>query len=477
MISNKTIQLLKTLNEKELKKLSQFISFSDDGAEFIHFFNLLCSYYPLFDSDELTKEFFYKKIYPKKKYEDVTMRHHISKLNKIILEFFIYLNTAKNNKLSSHILLDELKNRNLPIHFESLKDEILQNKHILQATEIDSFLFEYLNQETYRYYLYNQQKRAVEPNLQTLSDSLDLHYIINKLKIYCEVINYQNISKTEYDVKFIETILPYLKQSDISQNLLVRFYLQILDLLRFTEQGNERYIQVKYLLFENYKQLSKDELSDIYSLIKNFCIRYINKGDAFFSKEMFDLYKFEIDRFKESKEKEFSVLTFKNIVTLGLRLKDYKWVLAFINDFSGFIPTELQKNAHNFNMAQYYFASKEYKNINKHLNKIDTSDVFLTLSAKALQARSYYEQKEIVSLESLLQSFKMFLLFKKKLGYHRTNYLNFIKFVTRLNRFRYKDFEPKHIQKLKEEIENEKNILEKSWLLEKVREYHLPTLD
>ena len=470
MIDSKIIHVIKIFSAIELKKLGRFLVFTSENEQMLKFYRHIIHYYPFFESDEIKKEFVFKKLFPKQKYDDIKMRHLISGLNKIIYSYFEFEEIQQDKLIANHLLLNGFRKRNLSFQFESLLKDQLQNEKIISSNDPKLFLYEYLNQDTYRHYLYNQLNRSVEPNLQVLSDSLDLHYIINKLKIYCEAISYQNISKVNYDIKFIDTILPHIEKSGISQNLLIRFYSKILQLLTEKEINNNLYQELKELLLEQYKKLPANELDDVYSLTKNFCIRQVNKANALYVKELFYLYKFEIKRFREEKQKIFSPNTYKNITSIGLRLHEYEWVHNFLQEFVNYLPEDHKNNSYHINLAQYYFSTRQYKNVNKQLFKIGTGDLFVTLSAKALQVRTYYELHEIMPLESLLQSFKMFISSKKKIGYHRDNYLNFIKFVSRLNRFNYKDHERKHIQKLREEIQSEKNILEKDWLLEKISE-------
>lgn len=470
MHNNKIIAILKTLRKEEIKQLLLFLPLVSSNNKLFLFAQTILVHYPAFENRALEKEQLFKKIFPGKKYEDVQIRLLTSALNKALQQFFVFIHCQENNGLFSSVLFSEFEKRNLHKQLEFQKEEILKNELVIEENNIKTFLYEYLNQETHRNYLYKNQNRTVEPNLQVLSNSLDLHYIINKLKIYCEALNYQTLSKAQYQIEFIDTILPYIENSNLVKNTLVQLYLGILQLFRQTSNLEQVYISIKKLFFEKYDRLNSSEADNIYGLIKNYCIRQSNKGNTFFVAELLELYKFEISQFQRKKEKDFSALTYKNAITIALRLNQFSWVKEFIPEFARFIAPTLRENAFHFNMAQYYFAIKEYKKINAHLQKIDGTDLFLIFSSKALQIRTFYELGEIMPLESLLQSFRLFVTSKKKIGYHASNYLNFIKFVSKLNQFKYKDDEIKKLKKLEQAIENEKGIVEKPWLLAKVKE-------
>ncbi len=98
------------------------------------------------------------------------------------------------------------------------------------------------------------------------------------------------------------------------------------------------------------------------------------------------------------------------------------------------------------------------------LLQVGTYDKLHTFLAKTLLAKMYFELKEIDSLNSLLQSFKIFIKRKKELGYHREGSLNFIKFISKLINLKPED----NIEDLFKEISETKVLTEKVWLLEQV---------
>ena len=82
---------------------------------------------------------------------------------------------------------------------------------------------------------------------------------------------------------------------------------------------------------------------------------------------------------------------------------------------------------------------------------------------------SYYELDEIEALFSLMDSFRVFLNRQKDLTTNRKQrFLNFIKFTRKMANSFQKD--KKVIEKLKIEVQNEKEVSGKSWLLEKIAE-------
>ena len=97
------------------------------------------------------------------------------------------------------------------------------------------------------------------------------------------------------------------------------------------------------------------------------------------------------------------------------------------------------------------------------LSTVEYGDLFMMLSVKILLIKTYYELSEAAALDSLVHSFNQLLKNKTALGYHRQNYLNFIRFSEKL--FRIIRSEKKEMENLKTEIINCKALVEKEWLL------------
>ncbi|MBK6994886.1 MAG: hypothetical protein IPH31_08140 [Lewinellaceae bacterium] len=101
------------------------------------------------------------------------------------------------------------------------------------------------------------------------------------------------------------------------------------------------------------------------------------------------------------------------------------------------------------------------------IRDVEYSDVVYTLSAKQLLVRTYFELGEILALDSLIDSFKIFLRRNKLISKsHKREYLNFLNFVKNLTILRAAD--NRKIAKLRARIETASSITPKKWLLEKI---------
>ena len=77
--------------------------------------------------------------------------------------------------------------------------------------------------------------------------------------------------------------------------------------------------------------------------------------------------------------------------------------------------------------------------------------------------RIYYDLGESDALDSLLDSFSIFLRRRRDIGYLRQNYLNLIRFTKKLLQIPKEDKVAR--AKLRVEIEGAKALAEREWLL------------
>jgi hypothetical protein len=157
---------------------------------------------------------------------------------------------------------------------------------------------------------------------------------------------------------------------------------------------------------------------------------------------------------------------YKNIVTIGLRNKDYKWTDAFIDEYIGNLPKKEQDNAYTFNRARHYFATRKYDRVLELLESAEHNDIFYLLDSKTTLMKTYYELGEYQPLLSLKESFRILLRRKKLISeQNQVNYGNFARFTMKLFRADVKN--KKQMAALKKGIEGAANMADKAWILEK----------
>ena len=102
------------------------------------------------------------------------------------------------------------------------------------------------------------------------------------------------------------------------------------------------------------------------------------------------------------------------------------------------------------------------------LNSVEYTDLTYNLNAKVLLIATYYELDEIDALESSLSSFKTYIYRKDIVSEDRRKlYNNYVSFLQKI--IQNQGNQSKLI-KLRQDVEQVKNIASKPWLLEKINE-------
>lgn len=160
---------------------------------------------------------------------------------------------------------------------------------------------------------------------------------------------------------------------------------------------------------------------------------------------------------------------FKNMVTVALRVGEFKWTKNLIEKYQNHLTEEHRLNAITYNTARLEFYQKNYKKCLHELLKVEFTDIYYSLDQRVLLLKTYYQLNNFESALSLINAFKIFLKRDKKISeYQNITYCNFLKIVTQIVQLQlgYK----RDIKKIDEIFKNTKQIADSSWLSEKTNE-------
>lgn len=164
-----------------------------------------------------------------------------------------------------------------------------------------------------------------------------------------------------------------------------------------------------------------------------------------------------------------SPFTYKNILKLGVRLKEFEWIDQFLDNYRPYLESKDRKNHYTYCRAVFYFNKSEYSQVLALLQKVTFKDKLYELDVRRMLLIIYYEQSEISALESLLDSFQVYISRQTGLGYHKENYLNLIRFVRKFLKSNMRNKAIK--EKLKSEKGNISALAERQWLLNLLDEW------
>ncbi len=435
-------------------------------------FSVLESHIRTEDESDLDKQLVYHKIFETEAYDDKRFRKLCSDLLDLG-ESYLALEIYQSNPLhQANYLLQAVHQRQLEKMYNSATNSV-KNLSAKQFQRPASYYYYQYEIEKNLYKLQNLEvKRASKNSIQLINlteivNNLDYFYISEKLKYYCSLLSWNKIVSLDHKILFIDEIIQIAEKEEFKHIPPIAIYLKIYyTYIEF--ENEEHYFDLKKLITNNLEIFPIDEAKDIMDSAINYTIQKHNRGKLEYLQESLDLYRAALDKEVIYVNEELTPWTFKNIVTAGLRLKEFEWTENFIKEYSHKINIAFRENAINYNIAILNFHLKKYSAVIPLLQKVEYDEEYYSLNSKGQLLITYFELKEFEVLEPFLLSFEIYLKRNKKIPKENTvRYLKLIKLTKKL--IKLKDAPDIEIIKFKEEIIQSTSVA-KPWLLEKVDE-------
>jgi hypothetical protein len=414
----------------------------------------------------------WKFIYHSAVYNEKKFRYLISDLLSA-LESFIYFHQVLTTKpgyfqyvLNYYTLHGAVENKSalaIKIQNNNKADKPVVNPGYFLEKHFETELIEELHTTSLKSYRgYIKEKRNEEPT------GLDCYYVIEKLRQMCRIANDNNVFGLNLCCFNEAEVIALVAQPKIGANLFVAAYFNVLELQ--TKKQNESYYKLKKLLEQNGYEMEDNNIAELTTYARNFCIARINEGQSAFFDELFDLYRQGLKNGSLLPNGEINERNFKNIVTTALRTEKHDWALSFIEDYRFRLNKVVRDNAFNYNMANYFFHTGKYDKVLLNLQKVQLADLFYGLDARSLMLKCYYELNEKEAFMNAYYSFRVFVQRRKNISrQHQEFYLNFLRITKKLMNLRPSD--KKTIQSLHHQIKTSKALADKNWLEEKLKIY------
>lgn len=406
----------------------------------------------------------YSQAFPERGSDEKQMRYLFSYFKKLVEQFLIHEKWSKDESLAQLTLATVLRQR----QGERLVDRTLEKvrRKLLAGPSRNA---EY----HYKQYLYykeqfaftDQQSRATAISLQEMSDEWTICFVIERLRQACQALTYSQVSQKEFRPDLLEAILKLLQSSPFLDLPAVAIYFHLHQMLSGSTK-EDHFAIFRQLIAKDKAKFRAGELKEMYLLAINYGIRRFNNGEKDFLQEVFNLYKEGLMLGVFIENGHLSRFSYKNIAMAGLGLEAYDWVEDFLYTYKDKIHPAYRQDTFNYNLAIFYYRKPDYPKAMQLLGQVEFDDVLNTLQAKSMLLKIYYDIGETEALFSLLDSFKIYVYRQRLLGYHKSNYLNLIRFVQAI--LRLSPYDEKARSSLRKKIEDTKSLAEKAWLLSKL---------
>lgn len=429
------------------------------------------------DKEQLERRKVYRRLYPKRRYHEQTIHNLLSSLMKLYQKFLAAENLEKGTFTQELATLQEAHDINQFDLFTNrahqLKKKLKKHHHRDEDFHQASYQVNLLE----GYYIASYMDRSDSKQLQKMLDHLDIYYIISKLRNCCQLTANMMLMNTQYDFHFLEPLLNYIKKGwdKYGAEPSIELYYTILLSLR-EEDNPEPYTRLKDIMANKLDQLSPDERIDLYQFSNNFCIRQINSGRQQYQRELFDLYKQGLRNRLLLNNNLLSEWAYKNIVTLGCKLKEFSWTENFIQEWKEKLPGHRQENAYKYNLANLYYNKQMYEETLSTLHQVQFTDVKYHLNYNFLLLRTYYAMHDTEALLSLIETFRIYVIRNRKMTTEqKRGYTNFLRFAKKLVLLKHQSatFSRKalreKLQHLARKVEDTEHVINSYWILEECR--------
>ncbi len=473
MYRSSLLKAVKTLDKKESKSFLQYLKspLFNRHEKLLGLYELIIAQSPGFDK-HLEKEKLFAELYPEKAFSEESLRNLASDLLEHLEKYLCWLEVQEEEELGDRLLLRQLKKRELHSRFFSRFKKIFKRRkrkglRDVQWFDDDHRLLTELNE------VHSHRNDAdYDRSLQLRSNQLDHHYLALKLSLSCEMINRKNVFNKQLQARLLNPLLREIESELEYYKKIPAIYLYYLVLMTLMEPEEPKHYNL--LVTQLHTQIhffSKAEGRALYKYAQNYCIKNINQGDNAYLASLLGLYKRLLGSQLILENGRISDSDYRNIVTVGLRLREFDWVEEFIHKYENYLGKEQRANAYSYNLAAYFYERADYAKAQELLNKLAFSNVFYSLGVRSLLLKIYFDTRESEALFSLIKSFKTYLRRNKQLSkYQVTIYSNLLKFsqqAARLqqNRELIEDSElKKAVKGLLKDIEKTREIANINWL-------------
>lgn len=462
MEHSKLIELLKTLNGNEMRRLGEFVRspYFNKNEEVTALYDYLASVGSGFPAVKIQKEKVFSKLFPGQKFDARKMGYLMNYLHQAVEEFLLVEYYRNEDVIRHYHAMQVFSFRKLEKHYLHFQRKLRRSLDVESTSGSRHFYTRYLLERAAAEHFSLQKVRRADPSLQAAADALDDHYLLQKLKYACEMLSRQTIFRTEYEPRNLTELNQILQNRDDLPPVISLFHLI---LLLFLEPREEWYFDRFLQLFREHRErIEREERRDLYIYSINFCGMRIPQGEDRFIPLALELYQAGIEDGSLFEGNHLSHWTYTNVVKLSLHLQRYAWTEQFIESYRDALEPGFRDDAMHYNLAELFYQKEDYHKVLDNLQQLHFSDLHYHLGSRILLIKTYYALEELEALESQLAAFTAFLRRNGEVSAtFRKSCLNFCRLLQQILRR-----QPGQRSGLRRLVSTAQPLIQREWLQE-----------
>ncbi len=473
MFSDKLLSLLGAFSKYDLNRFRKFVQspYFNDQEDVTRLFEVVNAAIREGEAAvaALDKSAIWAALYPKSPIDDGHLRRLASDLTLLAQRYLVEELRRQDPVTEALDLQQALAQYDLPKHLAGA-ERVIEKLLGQSAGKSSDYYYAQFRQN------WNVFRRASKlvatagytDKLMSADFHLECFYLAQKLKLYIEWLLYRGFRVTEREVPVVPGFWEYLEDERFATVPLIRIFRKVIR--SFTDSENETHFEGLLNDLDQYApDIDRADLRECFFIAQNYCALKINQGKTAYYYRYFALIKNLVDKDLLLENGQVPEAVFKNFITVSLGAGEYDWTEQFIRQYADFLPARIRENARMFNLAYVFFYQKNYDKVIEYLRDVEYSDVVYALGAKSMLLRTYYEQGEYLALDSLIDSFRIFLRRNKVISKNlKREYINFLGLVKKLTTI--SAYDKKVIADLHRRVSQTSYSMPKNWLLKKIAE-------
>lgn len=482
----KLISFLQTFSKEELDDFEKFLSqqYFKQRRDPLPLFKILKKYQSEFSKEDFNEEKVFARLYPGTSFSSQNSKNIFRSLSSYLLkslEDFLYFSKLKDNKvLKNRIILKEMLDRNLTKNYkpysEKAFEDLKTDEEIYGFDILEKFHLERLNSRYYASVL--DMRNYFNHSFKSL-EHISSHFwldLISSAKLM--LLSHDNMNiKPENDI--LSDLLKSVDMDKIlklyegtSHYIYLYFYYNVYKCLE-NNRDLTYYEKAKNIFFEKRKKISRHDKNYFYADMISILLvgsegRYID-----LKKELFSVLKYclEDKAYKLSDDDFMHPNFYRNCILCAEYIKEFDWAEDFIEKYTNELNSEFRNNMENYSGALINYARGDYDKSLNFISKIKYDHAFFKTDIKTLTLRIYYELDLYEQAIYMADTFKHHIKVSPHLNKDvRESALNYVNYYLKVFKLKMNDgnSKTKDAGLLKSQMNKEKSLIQKGWLIEKL---------
>lgn len=466
---SKLFELLRSFSAAQWRRFEAFVQspYFNKREDLRLFYTYLAPYHPEFKHPRLEKAAVRAHWPAAGGPDDKQLTYLMNQLLALAEQFLAVEALQSDPDESGRLLLEHYRRTGLRKFFNSTLDRLRKKQPA--AAHRDAGYYRRRFELAWQEYLAAEDphRHQFNPALQAVVNRLDIWYLAHKLRFLCEIASQERILAVHYESWLGADLEQVIPESLFDENPDLALYRYAWRITRRDDRADfERFLA---LLGMHADLLPPNEEKVLYTLALNFCARRIN---LFNEHDFYNTYLEINEKILDPKlfapEEELPPWHFLNIVNAGVKTREWDWTLRFIQQWGRRLPPLYTDNLNDYALAYWHYAQQQYGEAQKTLARVEFDDVMLSLMARGLQVRIFFESGETELLFAALEAGRIYLLRNDRIESQRRRQMQqFIDFTRRMAKVYPPD--PDKYQKLLDALPPAQEIMHRDWLADQLQ--------